>query len=80
MNSQPVQDVSFGFLRICGVLWYMAFLTVAFIVGIGMLTGTMEPTLKNALLLVWMPFVVAFIIFLVISPIILILTITGLLR
>lgn len=80
MNKQPVKDVPFGWLRIGGYLWYMSFLIVAFIVGIGMLTGEMEATLKNALMLTWMPFVVAFCIFLVVSPIVLLLALVGLLR
>ena len=53
MNKTPVKDVPFGWLRIGGYLWYMSFLIVAFIVCIGMLTGEMEATLKNALLLTW---------------------------
>jgi len=80
MNKTPVKDVSLGWLRIVGYLWYMSFLIVAFIVCIGMLTGTMEATLKNALLLTWMPFVVAFCMFVVVSPILLLLTLVGLLR
>lgn len=80
MNKEPVKDVSFGLLRTIGYLWYLSFLIVLFVVGIGMMTGEMEITLKNALLLTWMPFVVAFCMFVVVSPIVCLLALVGLLR
>lgn len=78
MNS--VKDVSYGWLRILGFLLSMSFFLVLFVVGGGMLSGEMEVTVSNLLILVWMPFVVLFCLLFVVSPIVLILTLLGLLR